>query len=42
MIFNHKLIQLINNSSKIIIKIKMTTYKLLMHLLNQINNFLKQ
>lgn len=42
MIFNNKLIQLINKSNKIIVKIKMTTYKLLMHLLNQINNILKE
>jgi len=42
MIFNNKLIQLINKSNKIIVKIKMTTYKLLMHLINQINNILKE
>jgi hypothetical protein len=42
MIFNHKLIKLINKCNKIIIKIKMITYQLSMQLVNQINNFLKQ
>jgi len=41
MVFNHKLIIFINNSNKIIIKIKMITYQLSMHFLNQINNNLK-